>query len=400
MILVMALLAVYCVQCAIDHKFAVRLVLLDLSSAFDTIDNNILTSLLKNHLGIGGTVLQWFMSYLADRKQYVSINDVKSILHILLYGVPQGSVLGPILFCIYILFLGRIIRKFGLLFHVYADDTQIYLSFDASKLSCAQAALSRLTSCVAEIHSWMTSNKLKLNEDKTEFLVFSSPHFQKALHQLSLKVGNVTVYPVTSARNLGVVFDNILNMDTHVTAISRSAHFHLRNIGAIRQYLTLESTVQLVHAFITSRLDYCNSLLYGVSEKSLKKLKRIQNTAARIVTRTRKYDNITPILKSLHWLPVHLRIVFKILLLTFRIQNRCAPSYLSDLLQDYITERTLRSSSQHLLFVPKSRTVRYGDRAFSVVAPNIWNNLPEHIRGATTVNTFKSHLKTYLFNQF
>ena len=382
---------------AIDDKQCVFLTLLDLSAAFDTIDHFTLLSILRDDLGVNGIALDWFTSYLDNRSQCVSIDGVLSEPKTLPHGVPQGSVLGPLLFCAYMTELGRIIRNHGLDFHTYADDTQIYLAF---KLIDSETALHKLELCINEIRSWMVKQKLKLNEDKTEFIIISSPHNKKELNGIKIKIGNETVIASHSARNLGVVFDCIFNMESHITSVCQSCYFHLRNIGAIRRYLNNETAAQVIHAFITSKLDYCNSLFYNLPGKSVHRLKKIQNTAVRIITRCNPQDNITPHLKSLHWLPVHLRIEFKILLLTFKVLNGLAPMYLCDLIKFRVTPHSLRSESTNCLDTPRTRTVTYGDRAFAVAAPVLWNSLPEDIRDEAELSTFKTKLKTHLFGKF
>ena len=154
----------------------------------------------------------------------------------------------------------------------------------------------------------------------------------------------------------------------------------------------------MVHAFVTTHLDYCNSLYYGLPKKQIKRLQGIQNTAARLVTGTRKYDHITPILRELHWLQVDTRIIFKYLLITFKCIHGLAPKYLSDLLT-LKKNRGLRSDNKLLLVKPKSRLVTYGDRAFSNAAPKLWNALPDKIRLSESLEDFKSGLKTYLFRK-
>jgi len=382
---------------ALDGKESVFLVLLDLSAAFDTLDHQHLTTFLQELIGIDGTALKWFISYLTNRTQRVTINGIKSALHYLLFGVPQGSVLGPILFCIYIMHIGKIIRKHGFSFHIYADDTQVYVGF---KPGDSEVVLHKLEKCIDEIRAWMTAYKLKLNDDKTEFMIISSRHMLKKFEGLSLHIGATEVSSVRAARSLGVMMDTVMNMDAQVTAVCKSAYYQLHNIGSIRKYLSRDVAAQLIHSFVTSRLDYCNALLYGISDKSLKRLRKVQNTAARIVTLSRKYDHITPVLKTLHWLPVHLRIDFKILLLTYKVVNGVAPAYLCELLVPYVPVRSLRSSSAALLVVPKTRTTTYGDRSFSAVAPKLWNGLPDVIRTADSVQSFKRLLKTHLFVQF
>ena len=173
---------------------------------------------------------------------------------------------------------------------------------------------------------------------------------------------------------------------------------HIKTIGKIRHLLPQKTTEQLTHAFVTSRIDSCNSLRYGLPAALIHKLQRLQNTAARLVTRTRKYCHISPVLRELHWLPVEQRVVFKILLLTYRALHGMAPVYLQDLLVPYTPTRTVRSSSDGLLLsVPRTKCQRFGDRAFSVAAPRLWNNLPHNIRNTPTLNAFKTRLKSYLF---
>lgn len=188
-------------------------------------------------------------------------------------------------------------------------------------------------------------------------------------------------------------------MSGHVNNLCRTASLAIRNIGRIRKYLDQPSTERLVHAFVTSKLDYCNSVLYGLPAKQLSKLQRLQNSAARLVTKAKRRDHITPVLRQLHWLPINQRIVFKVLLITLKIINGYAPSYLSSLLESYKPKRALHSATKRLLIVPKSSTTTYGDRAFSIAAPKLWNNRPDSIKYAETVKQFISLVKTYLFKE-
>jgi len=251
--------------------------------------------------------------------------------------------------------------------------------------------------CVQDISSWMQANKLKLNDEKTELLVITSTRQKGNITIPGLKVGSCYITPKQSARNIGIMFDDCMNMEAQIKTICRKAFFHLRNIQSIRRCLTFRATEQLIHAFVTSTLDNGNALLFGLPTSLLSKLQRIQNTAARILTHTPKYDHITPVLQRLHWLPVNRRITFKILLMTWRALNNMAPAYIKDLLIAYIPSRNLRSVSNMLLVVPRTRLKSYGDRAFSVAAPKLWNALPDNIRSAQTLSSFKQKLKTHLF---
>ena len=186
-------------------------------------------------------------------------------------------------------------------------------------------------------------------------------------------------------------------MEDHIAHVCRSCYFHIRNVKSLKPILNQDALISVVHAFISSRLDYCNSLLYGLPDKQIQKLQRIQNIAARLVSGSRKFDHVTPVLRDLHWLPVRQRIQFKILTLTFKALNGLGPEYLMDLLKVKENARTLRSSSELCLCVPSSHYKLYGDRAFCVAAPTLWNKLPGDIRKSKSLASFKKSLKTHLF---
>ena len=160
---------------SIDQHGVVILVMLDLSAAFDTIDHDILCSRMENTLGITGQALAWFKSYLSGRTLRIMIDKSFSELKDILWSVPQGSVLGPLLFLIYLLPLGKLIRKHGLELHIYADDTQLYLAIKPITQQAVDIGVPRLEDCLTDIYTWMSQNKLKLNADKTEVLVLGTP---------------------------------------------------------------------------------------------------------------------------------------------------------------------------------------------------------------------------------
>ena len=204
-------------------------------------------------------------------------------------------------------------------------------------------------------------------------------------------VNDVPVIPSKNVRNLGVIFDSRLTMEPQINSMCHRAYYHLHRISRIRKFLSDSAAAQLVHAFVTSTLDYGNSLLVGLPSKRLDKLQAVQNMAARLIARRRKYDHISDVLINLHWLPVSSRITFKIATQTNRCINNCAPVYLSEL----ISRRKFRSSLD--LILPKTKLVNYGDRSFAKMAPKIWNSIPLPIRSANSLSQFRSMLKTYLF---
>ena len=198
--------------------------------------------------------------------------------------------------------------------------------------------------------------------------------------------------------SLGVTIDSDFKFDKQVNAVLKSSFYHLRLLSKVKPFLSFNLFEQVVHAFISSRLDYCNALYSGLCKNTLSRLQLVQNSAARLLTGARKREHITPILASLHWLPVHFRIDFKILLFVFKALHGLAPQYIIDCLHIYTPVRALRSEGQALLVVPKTRLKTRGDRAFSVVGPKLWNALPLHVRIASTVNCFKSRLKAHFYS--
>lgn len=381
---------------AVDRHDEAVLILLDFSAAFDTIDHDILLHRLCQRYGITQTALKWFSTYLRGRTQCIDVGGVLSDEHLLEEGVPQGSVLGPVIFTMYTAPLGDIIASHGLNYMIYADDTQLYMILDRSKRS---DDLSRLEKCVTDVKTWAVTNKLMLNDSKTE-VVHMSSRFVETPPLPPLTIGDSIIDASESARNLGVIFDCRLDMKQHLKSVTSSASFAIYKIGQIRKYLDPTTTERLVHAFVSSRLDCCNSLLFGLPNCEIAKLQRIQNSAARLVSRSKYRDHITPVLEELHWLPIEYRIEYKILLLTYKALCGLAPTYIKDLVCLYRPSRSLRSSSKNLLRPPsKGNTMYYSDRAFCSAAPSLWNNLPDHVRLASSVNQFKSSLKTHLFKK-
>ena len=244
------------------------------------------------------------------------------------------------------------------------------------------------------------------------YLEFSSVHYETSSGVIlssmlvtssdfwrGIRIKDKTVDAVPLARNIGALIDQHLSLEPQVRSVCKSSYYHLHNIGLIRKFLTPEATATLVHAFVTSKLDALNALLFGLPQQSVAPLQRVQNAAARMIAGVGRYDHITPLHRDLHWLPVSSRIEYKILLLAYKCVKDLAPKYLKDVITLYKPTRSLRSVEGLLLKQPRSRLVTCGDRAFACAAPRLWNNLPQNLRASKDVRVFKKDLKTFLFNQ-
>ena len=315
-----------------NKQHVTLLFLLDLSAAFHTVDHDILIQRLTTKFGINGVVLNWFKSYLEGRSQHVSVQGSVSEKFDLKWGVPQGSCLGPLLFILYASELFNVLEAHLPSVHCYADDIQLYLSFRPNYNHGEDDALKAMELCVQDIRIWLSRDKLFMNDKKTEFLVIGTRQRLKKVSIDCLTIGAEKILVAEKpVKNLGVWLDSKLLMDADITKTCAAAFYYLYNIRRIRRYLSKESTESLIHAFISSRLDYCNSLFYNIPAYQLEKLQRIQNAAARLILKESKFCHITPLLMTLHWLPVEYRIHCKILLLTFKAITFLAPSYICDL---------------------------------------------------------------------
>ena len=229
---------------------SVILVLLDLSAAFDTVNHDLLLSRLEKRFGITDTVLNWFKSYLCNRSQFVSINQSHSTKRDLLVGVPQGPVLGPLLYLLSAP-ISDVITNHQLNYHLYADDTQLYLAFKTNHMNLA---IDRVVSCVSEISCWMEQNDLRLNPDKTHILLIHS-RFREgpALEYLQFMDERISISD--KVRSLGVIFDKHMTFDDQIDHVCKSSINHLRNLFRIRTYLDVNAASTVILAFMTTRLD-------------------------------------------------------------------------------------------------------------------------------------------------
>ena len=369
------------------------LVLLDLSAAFDTVVHSVLLSVCER-IGIIGAALSYLKSYLTGRNYCVKIGNEFSDPIPLTRGVPQGSVLGPILFCLYTTDLSALLEKYEVRFKLFADDTQFYMSF--TNIHDSETYLS---SVLTDIKQWMDSRQLKLNQDKTECLYVGRRTDFDSLGVRKLKVNDREITINKCVKSLGVMLDSELMMRDQIGHVVQVAGYHLRNLAFVRKYLDQSVMTKLVYNHVLSKLDYCNSLYYGLPDYLLKKLQMIMNRAARLIRGLSRRDRITPALIQLHWLPIKARIVYKQCAMVHQALNYGKPVYMRDMLLDFHVDTNveLRHSSEvNRLLEPRFRR-ECGRRAFANSAPRLYNNLPSFVRAAETAALFKKRLKTHLF---
>jgi len=306
-----------------------------------------------------------------------------------LYGVPQGSVLRPILFVLYVADVLQLVYDHGLMSHAYADDTQIL----GIRCPSESEALQNLVfDCLDAVGSWMAANRLLLNNDKTEALWRSSLRRQHQIPTIPVRVGSASVQPVATVRNLGVYLDADATVRAHVTSTVRAcfAINLLRQINSVRHSLTRPALLTLLRALVISKLDYCNSVLAGAPAVLLSRFQSVLNAAVRLVFSANRSAHTTPLLQELHWLRVPEQIQFRLCVLTYRCLNGTAPQYLSECMlraSSLSSGRQLRSTESVSLLVPSTCRTPIGDCAFPVAAARAWNSLPDvsHIEVSSTL---------------
>ena len=378
---------------AVDKKFGVVMLIIDLSAAFDTVDHRLLLNILRFKYKITGSALAWLKSFLTGRLQRVKIGNCFSDSLVVSFGVAQGSVLGPLLFNLYCSSVNEVFASCGFDSMGYADDNIGFRSFTAR--STLSACLVSVPACIRAIKRWTDKHFLKINTDKTRLMVFGSRHFLSSFNLLNVRSDSGEIIPISKSINfLGVELDRQLNFNTQISYMCSSVNATLKNVRLIRKLMDKPSAETLIHAFVTNKLDYCNLLFVGLSSGNLAKLQLMQNNAVRTVLKLNSHSSVSEHLKDLHWLPVRARIYFRYLVLIFKCLNNMAPEQLAEKLQiSSAINMTLCTSK----FYPSTE---FGKQAFSYMAPKCWNGLPRDIRVLADINTFKSSVKTYFFDNF
>ena len=376
-----------------DQNQATVIIFLDLSAAFDTINIEKVLEILEVEMGVGGTVLKWFRSFLEGRTQQVKIGNAYSESLEVPCGAPQGSVLGPRIF-------GVNVRSQPVVFKIntfssssFADDSngrkQFALTFQFSIIN------NDIIQCLRQIIDWSNAHYMKINPEKTEILLLCPPSLNREVIIKGVIFEEQCIRFSDEVKNVGVWLDKNLTMNKQVNQIVSHGYKILKDIGRIKKCLQQNHIERLVHAVISSRLDYCNSLYMNISRCNIYKLQKIQNAAARLVVGGRKRDSMSASLRNLHWLKVESRVVFKILLLVYKIiKGQCS----SNLKLQYKTFNG-RPDDFLLLETPTFKS-QYGKRIFAYNGSRLWNALPLQVRSEEDIVKFKKVIKTMVFDEY
>ena len=368
----------------IDRNELSLLTLCDLSKAFDSVCHPILLRKMEN-LNIDD---YWFRNYLENRTQSVKINKHISEKEIVEYGVPQGSVLGPILFNIFINDLTHITDDCELV--QYADDSQFVHS---GKIEKIHDLVQQTERTVERANRYFSENGLKVNADKTKFMfVGSRQYISRIPNDLEIRVGSSNIKPSTEVKNLGVIMDQFLSFEEHIREMCFKANGILYFLNRNKEFLDTSSRKIVVESLISSIFSYCSVIWSACGKTSLARLQKVQNFASKVATgRGRKYDHATPLINELGWLKIEDKVVYDICLFVFKVLNEEVPHWVVDFKTVMETrERLTRQSSD--LAVPRRRT-KIADKAMSVRGPKLWNNLPEDLKNIKGMPNFKKHLK-------
>ena len=373
---------------ACDRNIPSVLLLLDLSAAFDTVDQEKLLDILSREIGVTDTALSWFRSFLTERRQMVKVGDAFSTEDDVPYGVPQGSILGPRLFNIYIRSLYSHVEESQFSIVGFADDHQLVKQFMVALQPIALGHSIR--NCLASLSSWMNHHFLCLNEGKTKILVIAPPAVKQKIVIEGINFENTCIRFVNSANNLGVIINSILSFEEHVNKVIKGCYCTIKEYWKIKQFMTEKQLHQLVSSRILSQLDYCNTIYYGLPDITIQKLQRVQNSAARLVSKSRiTSNNMDSALLEFHWLKVKYRTLFKILIIVHKCINQKAPKPVAALINISQSQRSIKLKET-------SYRSSYGARSFSHAGPKLWNLLPPSICEEQDIVKFKKLLKTFL----
>ena len=365
----------------IDRGNVNAVVFLDLKKAFDTVDHDILLAKM-NLYGIQGIALDWFRSYLTNRTQRCLVNGSLSRICSLKCGVPQGTILGPLLFLIYINDLPNCLTSCQP--RMYADDTHItYAGVDVNSIQL------NLSHDLDNLNKWLISNKLTLNTSKTEFMLIGSRQKLSTLsNPLELSINNVPIEHVSSVKSLGIFIDENLRWQTHIDKLSKKVASGIGAIKRIRPFVPPPTLHYIYNSLIQSHFDYCN-LVWGNCGKTLfDRLQKLQNRAARVLTFSSYDADANRLIRQLDWKDLSTQFQIQKSIMVYKSLNGLVPEYLSSKFVKRNETRYSLRDSVNKLFVPFPRT-NFMKNSFTYSGAVLWNSLPCHVREAESLSQFK-----------
>ena len=366
---------------AMNNKQLTAVVLLDMSKAFDSLDHGILISKLED-VGTSDSALKWFKSYLTNRCQSVRINCTLSDTLEVTNGVPQGSILGPLLFNIYINDLPSVPQHCPA--DCYVDDTKLYTYFSVRDYDLA---MDLINDDLTRIQNWCFQNLLLLNPDKTKLMVYGTRQMLTRLpNDFCLSLLGKDLIPEDTVKDLGLTFDRNLSFDDHIVKVTASCMSILGQINRVKHVFNSELLTIVINTLVFSKLFYCSSVWSSSSGNNIKKLQYVQNFAARIISGQCKYDHVTPILKELHWIPVKEHLYYRDAVLAFKCMNGMVPQYLSSQFttRGTVSRRVTRQSNQ--LNIPLFTSAK-GQKTFQYRITKLWNELPPDLKLSRTISS-------------
>lgn len=383
------------VRWAMDKKLVTILTLFDYSKAFDCVYYPLLLHKLSK-IGFSNSCTDWVKSYLSDRKQSVKTYDKESEWKCVTRGVPQGSVLGPLLFSIYIDDVTTVIRYSK--YHLYADDLQIYSSFSVADFPNSVA---NINLDIVAISSWAHKHGLKLNENKTQTIVIGNSRLLRNADVANgprLELNNQQLQYSEKVKNLGLIIDKNLNWTDYANATCNRVFAGIHSLKRFAVYLPLNMRVMLVKTLVLPHFNYCNVVVNDMTVELAERLQRAQNYCIRFIFNLRRRDHVTPFFNELSLLKLDELRHYHILTLLHTVLITKTPSYLSDRFT-FISEMSTRSMPTRrgvsLLSIPAHRTSVY-NKSFTVCACRLWNNLPDHIRSIEECVRFRAEVKELL----
>ena len=365
-------------------------IFIDLQKVFDTVNHDILLTKIE-HYGIRGIALDWFKSYLMDRKQYVSVNGSNSSYLNVTCGVPQGSVLGPLLFLIYINDLPQSSAK--LVFYLFADDTNIY--FEAENLKLLQQTVNKE---LKKVKIWLDVNKLSLNIDKTNFIIFKSPqHFSSDI--INIKIGNLPVKKTGYVKFLGVLLDENLSWKYHLIELSKKLARTCGMFFKVRHFLPIDVLICLYNSLFSPFLQY-GILVWGLTHETyINPVFLLQKRIIRAMSFEHFTAHSAPIFFDLKILKLHDLFQLKLLSFVyesfFKISPVCFHNFFKSV--ESVHQYGTRQAGKDDIFLPQKNTSQYGLRSIRYYGAKCWNDIPVEIKRLPSVKMFRQKLKTFLF---